>query len=325
MGQVRARGGAGFTLIELLVVIAIIALLLAMLLPGLRSAREQAKEVKCAAQLAGFGIGFHAYAVDNTGYLCSGSFDPDIDNGRDGPVDRVGWVADLVNARLAFPDKELCPSNEARVNQKLGIGSSGSYPSVFSNGDDYSTWDLIDDRIERGYNTNYTQSWYMARTQARNTASPSDNFKRVVNCMGPLRVSIMGRVPPSRVPILGDGDIEADDRYLGKRYNGDAVVKTMTDGPIRKYGVQDFSDFGPAHGYGQVLQDGIRTSAHIRANILFADGHVSKFVDRNRDGQFGIERTSDNPLEQEQDDLDAQVFDGVLTLGRRSADERHLR
>jgi len=59
----------GFTLIELLVVIAIIALLVAVLLPSLASARRVGQRVTCAAQLKGFGQGASMFAQDNDDML----------------------------------------------------------------------------------------------------------------------------------------------------------------------------------------------------------------------------------------------------------------
>ena len=58
----KLRGG--FTLIELLVVIAVIALLMAILLPALGRAREQAKGTRCLSNLKQIGIAMHAYAAD---------------------------------------------------------------------------------------------------------------------------------------------------------------------------------------------------------------------------------------------------------------------
>lgn len=59
----------GFTLIELLVVISIIAVLMAIMMPALGSARERGKRVICGNQLRSMASAINMYANENDGWL----------------------------------------------------------------------------------------------------------------------------------------------------------------------------------------------------------------------------------------------------------------
>ena len=59
----------GFTLIELLVVVAIIATLMAILLPSLQSAKEQARSTVCLSNVRHIGLSLMEYTLGNHEYI----------------------------------------------------------------------------------------------------------------------------------------------------------------------------------------------------------------------------------------------------------------
>ncbi len=68
-GLVLMKSKRAFTLVELLVVVSIIALLISILLPSLNKAREQARAVKCLANLHSQGLAIQTYGSEYLGTL----------------------------------------------------------------------------------------------------------------------------------------------------------------------------------------------------------------------------------------------------------------
>jgi prepilin-type N-terminal cleavage/methylation domain-containing protein/prepilin-type processing-associated H-X9-DG protein len=115
-----------FTLIELLVVIAIIALLLAIIMPSLKIAKQQAQGIVCLSNLRGLSMAWHSYAENQDGVLVPGH----VPNGNAAPN---YWVASPQNEQGVFEDepKEKMPENELR-----GIRRGLLFPYI-SNTDTY--------------------------------------------------------------------------------------------------------------------------------------------------------------------------------------------
>ena len=116
--MIRVQPRRAFTLIELLVVVAIIALLISILLPSLSRAREQARTVKCAANLRQFAFADIMYADEYDGWYVP--INSDYGNVSSGPAYR--WQnnpdfqkmigVDPSAGSSGWPTGLMCPSGE---------------------------------------------------------------------------------------------------------------------------------------------------------------------------------------------------------------------
>ncbi|MGC9941543.1 MAG: prepilin-type N-terminal cleavage/methylation domain-containing protein [Verrucomicrobiota bacterium] len=130
----------GFTLMELLVVIAIIAILAALLVPALASARQRAQVIRCTSNFRQIGIAYSLYVDDNNGAVPSA-----LNFGV--PVDDVSLAASTVSETylyggvaqmlaLANPRVFWCPSD---LTNTVPAGTPGAN-SITSSSARYLVW-----------------------------------------------------------------------------------------------------------------------------------------------------------------------------------------
>ncbi len=113
----------GFTLIELLVVIAIIAILMAILIPALNVAKEQARGVACMSNQKTMGLAYVMYAGDNDSSVCGGM-------ARYGPTNGVPpWVMPPLD--YAGGNFVQMPTGSVTLQQRLnGLKEGALFPYI---------------------------------------------------------------------------------------------------------------------------------------------------------------------------------------------------
>lgn len=119
------RKNTGFTLIELLVVIAIIALLLSILSPGLKKAKDTANRVMCGTRLKQIGVAMKMYSDAFDGSL------PDDRNIAGTGRSRHGFIAYRANPNdggvFVYPNGKLKPLRFAYLHEQNYI----EVPEIF--------------------------------------------------------------------------------------------------------------------------------------------------------------------------------------------------
>ena len=174
-----------FTLIELLVVIAIIALLLAILMPALRRAKEQGNMIKCLANLREWNLIISMYVEDHDGKLFSGYGN-----------NSYWWIAQLEDRYQSYLKNKLwfCPKSTKPLFDKNGNRSERF--NIFS------AWGIFtrtsmghSDLCRDGIAGSYGLNSYLLSTQAPpghtfENNIQSDNFWKTLQVKGANNVPL---------------------------------------------------------------------------------------------------------------------------------------
>lgn len=153
---------AAFTMIEIVVTVGVLALLFAILLPGLSGAREQGRTTMCRAQLSELLRANHYYAMDHGDRFCPGAADFHRNlhrwhgarlktglpfQGQDGPLASYLGAEQQMRQCPTFPIDEAMQAKNAFERGAGGYGYNSVYLGATTLREGQGTVTILDDRL----------------------------------------------------------------------------------------------------------------------------------------------------------------------------------
>ena len=240
----RGRGSmcflsCAFTLIEFLVVISIVTLLIALLLPAIKRARELGRVLACMSNLRQIGIGFELYASDFERSFPFRRTDNNTKFWADDmvPYDLVGkvWVCPTSNGENW---SENCGRIVPMMTDFRGTPPGNVTWNINGQCMGAGTWDYA-------YNT---RAFGPTINQYRSSNDPHRN--RLESADGPWESVEGERFGPADVMVVGEGTMTHDRNFRDVSDSGQYIFSWMdvaNEGPSRRHSCGSNAVFADGH------------------------------------------------------------------------------